>query len=453
MTPTDPAAPPVVRFAPSPTGYLHLGNARTAVVNWLFARRHGGRFLLRIDDTDRERSEARFEAAIREDLAWLGLGWDLEARQSDRAAVHAAAFERLRSAGRVYPCYETQEELATMRERQRERGEPPRYDRRALGLGEIDRARLEAEGRRPHWRFRLPDSEIAFTDLILGPRRFPAGSLGDPVLLRADGTATYLFASIVDDADLGISHVVRGEDHVTNTALQLAILTALGGSAPAFAHLPLIGDAAGRSFSKRLGALSLKALREDGIEPLAIVLTLAALGTAEAADPARSLDELVAGFSLEAFGRAPARLAVDDLPRFSAAVLRHQPFEAVASRLAALGLGQADAAFWQAVRGNLDRLEEARFWWEVCTRPLQPVVADPELLGAAADLLPQDPADEAAFAAWIEALKVRTGRKGRALFQPLRLALTAREHGPELKHLLPLLGRERALRRLRGETA
>jgi glutamyl-tRNA synthetase len=445
--------PPVVRFAPSPTGYLHLGNARIAVVNWLFARKEGGWLILRIDDTDLERSEARFEAAIREDLTWLGLDWQQEERQSDRAARYDAAFARLAAAGWAYPCYETPDELAAARERQRAAGQPPRYDRSALALSAPERSRLEAAGRQPHWRFRLPDGEIAFADLILGQRRFPTTSLSDPVIRRADGSATYLFASVVDDAELGISHVIRGEDHVTNTALQLAILAALGHAAPAFAHLPLIGDAAGRSFSKRLGALSLRALREEGIEPMAIVSTLAALGTAEAPDPARTLDDLVAGFSLEAYGRAAPRLVVDDLPRFSTAVLHHLPFAAVAPRLAALGLAEADAAFWEAVRGNLDRLADAAQWWEICTRPLTPMIADPELLAAAADLLPPDPADAAVFAAWIDALKARTGRKGRALFQPLRLALTAREHGPELKHLLPLLGRDRALRRLRGETA
>jgi glutamyl-tRNA synthetase len=445
--------PPVVRFAPSPTGHLHLGNARIAVVNWLFAQRHGGRFLLRIDDTDRERSDPAFETAIRENLAWLGLGWDAEARQSERAATYEAAFARLRDSARAYPCYETPDELAALRRRQRARGEPPRYDRAALALTPADREQLEAEGRRPHWRLRLPDEgELAFDDLVLGRRSFAARDLSDPVLRREDGTATYLFASAVDDADLGVTHVIRGEDHVTNTALQLAVLAALDRPAPRFAHLPLISDAEGRGFSKRLGALSLRSLREQGIEPRAIVFTLAALGTAEAADPAWTEADLAAGFSLAAYGRAPPRLVLDDLPRFSAAVLHHLPFEEVAGRLRELGLGGIDAAFWQAIRGNLARLEDAREWWEVCTRPLAPVVTDPELLAAAADLLPAE-LDEAGFAAWMEALKARTGRKGKALFHPLRLALTAREHGPELKHLLPLLGRERALARLRGETA
>jgi glutamyl-tRNA synthetase len=273
------------------------------------------------------------------------------------------------------------------------------------------------------------------------------------VLRREDGGVTYLFASAVDDADLGISHVVRGEDHVTNTALQLAILQALDATPPQFAHLPLVQDAAGRGLSKREGALSLRSLREQGIEPEAIVLALAALGTGEAPDPRRPTAELIQGFSLSAYGRAAPRLVVEELPRLSAAVLHHLPYERAAPKLAALGLTGAGPHFWLAVRGNLDRLADARRWWAVCHEPLEPVIVDPELLSTAAELLPDDLADEAAFASWAEALKSRTGRRGKALFRPLRLALTGCEHGPELKHLLPLIGRERVLARLRGQTA
>ena len=434
--------PPVVRFAPSPTGFLHLGNARVAVVNWLFARHGGGQFLLRIDDTDRERSQAGYDQAIQEDLAWLGLGWDAVLRQSDRTDRYAAAFARLQDAGHAYPCYETPEELAALRERQRAQGLPPRYQ---------PLHRTAPAGVAPYWRLRLPQAEIAFDDLILGARRFATDALSDPVIRREDGSATYLFASTVDDAELGISHVIRGEDHVTNTALQLAIWGALDAAPPLFAHLPLIADAAGRQFSKRLGALSLRSLREQGVEPLAIVATLAALGTSQAADPGQSLSDLVAGFDLAEFGRAAPRLVVDDLPRFSAAVLHHLPFAEVAARLRQLGLGGMDRDFWEAIRGNLARLQDAREWWEVCRRPLSPVLIETGYLATAADLLPEDVA--AGFSGWVDALKAATGRKGKALFHPLRLALTGREHGPELKHLLPLLGRERAEARLRGKTA
>jgi glutamyl-tRNA synthetase len=437
--------PPVVRFAPSPTGFLHLGNARVAVVNWLFARHGQGQFVLRIDDTDRERSQAIYDQAIQEDLTWLGLGWDAVLHQSGRADRYAAAIARLRDAGLAYACFESPEELAALRERQRAQGLPPRYDRQALAAGS------GRPGGAPYWRLQLSAAELAFDDLIMGPRRFAAGALSDPVILREDGTATYLFASAVDDAELGISHVIRGEDHVTNTALQLAIFAALEHPPPRFAHLPLIADASGRQFSKRLGALSLRSLREQGVEPTAIVATLAALGTAHAADPARGIDELVASFSLGDYGRAPPKLQVDDLPRFSAAVLHHLPYTDAAPRLRQLGLAGIDEAFWVAIRGNLAKLEDAREWWEVCRRPLVPVLIDPPFLAVAADHLPEDL--EAGFAAWIDTLRSATGRRGKALFHPLRLALTGREHGPELKHLLPLLSRERALQRLRGKKA
>lgn len=437
-------SPVVVRFAPSPTGLLHLGNARTAVVNWLFARAQAGRLILRIDDTDRTRSDDAFTAAIREDLHWLGLDWAAEVRQQDRAPAYEAAFARLRADGHAYACHETPDELAAMRAAQRARGEPPRYVPGAVPLTAAERA-----ARAPHWRLRLPDRELAFADLVIGERRFPPGAVSDPVILRADGSPTYLFASAVDDGELGITDVIRGEDHVTNTAAQLAILEALGAPVPRFAHLPLLVDASGRGFSKREGSLTLRALREAGIEPAAIVALLATLGTGAAPDPATTPDELAARFSLGTFGRAPPRLDPGDLPRLSAAALRALPFAAVRDRLPA----GADEAFWTTVRGNLDRLADANDWWRILHAPLAPTVTDPDLLRAAAELLPREPLDDAAFAAWTDALKLRTGRKGRALFGPLRLALTGREHGPELRHLLPQLGRERALARLRGATA
>ena len=447
---------PTVRFAPSPTGRLHLGNARTAVVNWLFARKHGGRLILRLDDTDRERSRPEHEAAIREDLRWLGLGWDAEARQSDRAAVHAAAFERLRAAGHVYPCYETPDELAAKRAAQLANGQPPRYDRAALALTNTERTRAEAAGRRPHWRFLLPDEPERLEDLVHGSVEIPlAASLSDPVVRREDGSPTYLFASIVDDLDLGVTHVVRGEDHLTNTGPQLAIARALDASAvPAFAHLPLLQDVAGAKLSKRAGALSLAELREAEVEPAAVLALLATLGTGRAPPPSGDPDALLRDFDLAAYGTGPPKLDPDDLGRLTAAVLHHAPFAAMADRLAAAGLAGADESFWLAVRPNLARLSDARAWWEVCHRPLAPVVEDGALLAVAADLLPEVGLPDAeAAAAWLKTVGSATGRRGRALYHPLRLALTAREHGPELKHLLPLLGRERTLRRLRGETA
>jgi glutamyl-tRNA synthetase len=442
--------PSTVRFAPSPTGRLHLGNARTALVNWLFARAHDGRFILRLDDTDAGPDADTLADAIRADLRWLGLGWDLELRQSDRGAIHTAAFHTLRAGNHVYACYETPEELTEKRRALARRGRPPVYDRAALRLSDDDRARLEAEGRRPHWRLRLPDHDVVWIDLVQGQKTIPDGTLSDPVVLRADGRPTYTLATAVDDRDLGITHVIRGEDHVTNTGVQIPLIDALRGPIPAFAHLPLISDASGRSLSKRDASLSLAEFREHGIEPLAIASLLATLGTGAAPHPVTTLDDLVGDFDLARYGRARLRLDVANLHRLSAETVRAMPFENARPRLAALGLGEADAVFWEAVRPNLERLDAAADWWWICRAPFAGEIVDADYLALAADALEAAPATDESFDAWIASLKAKTGRKGRALFQPLRLALTGREHGPELRHLLTLIGRDRAAARLRG---
>ena len=419
-----------LRFAPSPTGLLHLGNVRTALINAMFARRHGGAFVLRIDDTDRARSEERFVEAIRHDLRWLGLGWDEDYRQTERQARHLAAFERLREAGRVYACSETPEELEAWRVTRR----PAIYKRGSLPAGTGA----------TYWRFDLGQGRVAFNDSVQGPQDIDLASQSDLVVLRADGTPTFLFASVVDDVDLRISHVVRGADHITNTGMQIAMTGALGAAAPVFAHLPLILDGEGHGLSKRRGSASLAELRARGIEPLAIAQILATLGTSRSALPTDGLGELAAALDLGAFGKASPRLADDELARRSAEVVRSLPFAAVRGRLPE----GADEPFWLAVRSSLDRVEDANEWWTVCYGAVTPVVQDALFTRAAADLLP-DPVD---WDRWVESLKA-TGRKGRALFHPLRLALTARERGPELKHLLTLLPRETIVRRLRGETA
>ncbi|MCC7271746.1 MAG: glutamate--tRNA ligase [Alphaproteobacteria bacterium] len=444
-----------VRFAPSPTGFLHVGNARAALVNWLLARRQGGSFLLRLDDTDVERSDPAFAVAIAEDLAWLGIGWDRCVRQSDRLAAYRASFARLQAAGRVYPCYETPEELALKRTLQLARHRPPVYDRAALGLDAAARRALEAEGRRPHWRFRLEEGTVGWTDLVHGPLSFAGANLSDPVVMRADGWPIYTFASVVDDLELAISHVVRGDDHVPNTPVHLQIYAALGGDPAglAFAHLPLLAGAHGEKLSKREGSLSLRTLRGEGVEAMAIASLLARLGTADPVVPAADMATLVAGFDLARFGRASPHLDVAELRQLNAKVLHLLPFTAVRERLEAFGLTGADQAFWDAVRANLATLADARDWWRVCRGPLTPVVEDAPLLDAAAALLPPEPWDAVTWPAWTKALADASGRRGKALFQPLRRALTGRDHGPEMRNLLPLIGRERALMRLAGETA
>lgn len=443
---------PTVRFAPSPTGRLQVGNIRAALLNWLFAKARGGRFVLRIDDTDAARSTAEFEAGIVEDLAWLGLDHDLFARQSERLARYEAAADRLKASGHLYPAFETPDELERKRRLRLARGLPPVYDRSALSISEDERARLEAEGRRPHWRFKLSGGPCAWEDLVRGPTSIDTGSISDPVLVREDGSFLYTLPSVVDDIELSISTIIRGEDHVTNSGAQIEIFRALGAEPPALGHVPLLIGAEGEKLSKRSGALSIESLRADGIEPLAILSLLAKLGTSDAIEPRLSLDALVAEFDLAKIGRAPARFDPEELQHLNARIVRELPYEAVAERLAALGVG-GGAAFWEAVRGNLARLAEAAEWWAVVAGPIAPVVEDRDFAAKAAGVLPEGALDEAAWHAWVGAVKSATGTKGRALFMPLRLALTGKPHGPEMEKLIGLIGRERILKRLAGESA
>lgn len=438
---------PRVRFAPSPTGLLHVGNARLALVNWLFARHGGGTFLLRLDDTDADRSRPEFADAIERDLRWLGLDWHDFVRQSDRLDRYEEATERLKAAGRLYPCYETPQELSLKRKRQLGQGHPPVYDRAARQLSAADRARVERQGRRPHWRFLLDDTAVEWTDLARGPVRFEPGHMSDPVLVREDGYPLYILSSVVDDGELDITHIVRGEDHVANTAVQIQLFAALQFAVPGFAHLPLLMGDDGKPLSKRLESLSLKALREAGIEPLTLCAYLAHLGTSLAASGTETLDMLAAGFDIGAFGRAAPRFERSELDHLNARVLHHLPFESVRGRLGAKG---ADEAFWLAVRPNLSKLSDAADWWRILHGDVAPVIHDPEFCRTAAALLPGEPWDETTARTWTDAVSKATGARGAALFMPLRLALTGTDHGPELRVLLPMLGRERALARLAG---
>jgi glutamyl-tRNA synthetase len=442
-----------VRFAPSPTGRLHVGNIYIALANWLFARHAGGRFVLRFDDTDRERSTAESAAGIETDLRWLGLDWHELVRQSERERLYADAVEQLKARGRLYGCYETPEELDLKRKSLQQRHLPPVYDRAALKLTDADRARLESEGRRPHWRFLLNREDVRWDDLVRGPQHIDESSQSDPILVRADGSYLYTLPSVVDDIDLAISHVVRGNDHVTNTAAQIQLFQALGAKPPKFAHLPLLTDAVGAGLSKRIGSLSIGDLRVDGIEAMAITSYLARIGTADPIEAKQSLDELAAGFELGKFGRASPKFDAGELRHLNSRVLHGMAYPAVRERLAALDLGQVDEALWNAARGNIDKLADIAEWLEVCRGSVAPAIEDAGFTSSAADLLPPEPWDGATWPAWTNALKSATGRKGKELFRPLRLALTARGHGPEMKDLLPLIGRAKALARLRGQAA
>lgn len=435
------------RFAPSPTGRLHVGNLRTAIHNWLFARKHRGRFLLRLDDTDAARSTDAFAEAIRADLAWLGLTPDDEVKQSDRFARYEEVFTELRAAGRIYPCYETAQELDLKRKVQLSRGLPPVYDRSALKLDAASRAALEAEDRTPHWRFRLEaDRTVEWNDLIRGPSHLDLSAVSDPVVRRADGSWLYMLPSVIDDIDMAITHIVRGEDHVTNSGVQVQMFEALGATPPAFAHEALLVGTEGK-LSKRLGSTDLDSFRAEGIEPIALLALLARLGTADPVEPVTSPEPLIDSFDFARFGRAPARFDEDELKALNARILHQLDYAVVADRLPA-GM---DEAVWEAIRPNLSTLAEAADWWKVIEGPIAP----PELSGEdrlylaearriAADL----PWEGDVWHALTNALKAATGRKGKPLFLPLRLALTGLDHGPEMAALLPLIGRERALQRL-----
>lgn len=438
-----------VRFAPSPTGKIHVGNVRAALWNWLFARKSGGTFVLRIDDTDRERSTQAYEDGIRADLAWLGLSYDETFSQSERFASYDAAADKLRAEGFLYPCYETAEEIDRKRKIQRARGLPPVYDRAALSLTADQIAAFEAEGRKPHWRFKLTQTPVAWNDLIRGETTVDTASVSDPVLIREDGMYLYTLPSCVDDIDANITHVMRGEDHVTNTGVQIEIIKALGGEPPQFAHHSLLVGADGQGLSKRLGSLSIEAMREDGLEPAAITSLLAKLGTADPVLPQPDLMALAASFDFERIGRAPARFDMAELEALNAKLLHETPYEKVADRLEKLGVSRA---LWEAVKGNIMRLKDAADWIAVVDGEIDPVIDNAEFANAAAALVP-DRLDAESWTLFTNAVKEKTGAKGKALFMPLRHALTGRERGPEMAILFPLIGAERARARLRGERA
>ena len=439
-----------VRFAPSPTGHIHVGNARPALFNWLFALRTGGDFVLRFDDTDLARSTREYADGIAEDLDWLGIAPSLVVRQSERGAIHEAVRQKLIAAGRLYACYETADELERKRRRALAMKKPPIYDRAALDLTDEDRAKFEADGRKPHYRFKLDGRPVTFTDLIRGEQVVNTASLSDPVLIREDGSYLYTLPSVADDIDLAITHVIRGEDHVSNTGVQIELFEALGAAPPIFAHHNLLTDEAGQGLSKRLGSISVSDFRLKGYEPLAVAIEAALTGTSLPVAPYPSLAEIAEDFDFGAISHGAARFSPTELDGLNARILHAMPFEVAAPRLKKLGLD--DAALWEALRENLQKFGDIADWARLVTGPIQPVIEDSEAgyLVDAAALLPEEPWDEGTWKAWTEAVKTATGRKGRALFHPLRLALTGRGDGPELRILLPLIGRKACLDRLAG---
>lgn len=434
------------RFAPSPTGYIHVGNLRTALMNFLIARKQGGTFILRIDDTDQERSKQEFIDQIQRDLEWLGLTWDRIEYQSRRLDRYSDAADRLRDMGRFYECFETPAELDLKRKKQLNMGRPPVYDRAALELPEEEKTALRAE-RGGYWRFKLDHERIEWSDGILGPVSIDASSVSDPVLIRADGQVLYTLASVVDDTEMGVTDVVRGSDHVTNTATQIQIIRALGGAVPQFAHHSLLTGPQGEALSKRLGALSIKDLRAQGVEPMALLSLMARLGSSDPVELRGSVDELVEGFDITRFGAAPTKFDERDLFPLTARHLQTLELADVAEDIAALGVPDDQAArFWAVTRENITTRADLRAWWKMCRDGAEPVIdeEDRDFVAQAMALLPEPPFDEGTWAAWTAQVKEATGRKGRGLFMPLRKALTGQAHGPEMAQLMPLLQKVRA---------
>lgn len=430
------------RFAPSPTGYIHVGNLRTALMNYLIARKAGGTFILRIDDTDPERSKQEYVDAIQQDLEWLGLTWDKIEHQSARLDRYDAAADKLREMGRFYECFETPTELDLKRKKQLNMGKPPVYDRGALALSEDEKAALRAERGNGHWRFKLDQERINWVDGVLGEISIDAASVSDPVLIRGDGQYLYTLASVVDDTEMGVTHVVRGSDHVTNTATQIQMIEALGGTVPTFAHHSLLTGPQGESLSKRLGTLSLRDLREGGVEPEALLSLMARLGSSQPVELRASLDEIAEGFDIDQFGSAPTKFDVEDLYPLTARHLGVQPLAAVSDDVASAGVNGAEAeAFWAVIRENITTRKDIAAWADLFANGADPVIGDEDkdFVAEALALLPEGPFDGDTWGVWTKAVKEATGRKGRGLFMPLRKALTGQSHGPDMSAVLPLL--------------
>lgn len=435
------------RFAPSPTGYIHVGNLRTALMNYLIARKAGGTFILRIDDTDPERSKEEYVDAIKEDLEWLGLTWDKVERQSERLDRYHEAADRLREIGRFYEAFETPTELDLKRKKQLNMGKPPVYDRAALNLSDDEKAALRAERGDGVWRFKLDHERIEWTDGILGDISIDAASVSDPVLIRGDGQFLYTLASVVDDTEMGVTNVVRGSDHVTNTATQIQIIEALGGTVPSFAHHSLLTGPQGEALSKRLGTLALRDLREAGVQPMALLSLMARLGSSDPVELRSDMAELIEGFDITRFGAAPTKFDVEDLYPLTARYLQSLPLEAVQSHVDALGVpAEKQAAFWDMAKENITTLKDLAGWWQLCRDGAEPLVADEdkEFIAEAMAMLPEGPYDADSWGKWTAEVKAATGRKGKGLFMPLRKAVTGMERGPDMSALLALMEKVRA---------
>jgi len=441
-----------LRFAPSPTGLLHIGNLRTALLNWMYARKHKGEFILRFDDTDHERSKKEYVDSIHRDLEWLGLKIDDVFHQLDRMDDYNNAAERLKESGRLYPCFETPRELEFKRKRLMSQGQPPIYDRAALKLSQDEIDQFLKEGRKPHWRFKLLPEKIEWDDMAHGPMEFHGENLSDPILIRENGMPVYTLPSVVDDLDKGITHIMRGDDHITNTAIQLQLIQALGGDVNSikFAHFPLLTGEKGEGLSKRLGSLSIQSLREENTEAMAILSYLSKLGSSQDILPCTDFEQLLSDFSLEKYGRSSPKFSVDTLNRLNEKYLHSLNYQQIKMRLDALGLSNVDEDFWEFAKGNIEKLTDLKELLDICFGDIHPIIEEPDYINQALELLPQGPWDMDTWKSWTQALKEETGRKGKNLFMPLRMALTGQKHGPEMKEVLLKIGYDKAKARLQN---
>lgn len=439
-----------VRFAPSPTGFLHIGNFRTALVNFLFARKEKGHFMLRIDDTDHERSSLEFEKAIIEDLSWMNFKWDSLEKQSNRLKRYDEALETLLDKKRAYACYETAEELSLKRKAQLSSGKPPVYDRSSLRLSDSDVADLKSKGKKPHYRFLLDHSEVIWNDLIKGGSKYHMSSLSDPVILREDGRVIYTLASVVDDIDFDITHILRGEDHMTNSAAQIQLFEALGSAAPNLGHLSLLTDISGAGLSKRLGSLSLKDLRNEGIHPMAISSLLSKVGTSDPVEIKKEIETIILYFDINKFGKSKSKFDKNELSLLNSKIYQLIDFEEIDEDLKKMNIS-ITKEFWNLIRGNIALLKNVKDWWDICFGIIDSIIENQDFLDSALEVLPTDQFNEKTWSIWTKKLSEETGKKGKELYMPLRLCLTGQNKGPEMADLILMMGRDKVIKRLSNQ--
>ena len=436
-----------VRFAPSPTGYLHIGNFRTALVNFLFSRKQNGHFMLRIDDTDEERSSLEYENGIKEDLKWMGINWDSIEKQSSRLSNYDKALEILLDKKRAYPCFETGDELSLKRKSQLSSGKPPIYDRSALKLSDSDIASLKSEGKRPHYRFLLKHSDVIWHDLIKGESKYNMSNLSDPVIIREDGRVIYTLASVVDDIDFEVTDILRGEDHMTNSAAQIQLFEALGSLAPRLGHLSLLTDISGSGLSKRLGSLSLRDLKKEGFQPLAIASLLSRIGTSDSTEISTELNEIITNFDINKFGKSKPKFDKVELSALNSKFFQLIDFENIFDDLKKINI-HITKEFWYLIRGNIKTLNDVNFWWNVVYGNIKTIKDSEEFTNLAIKTLPKKDFDKNTWSTWTSLIMKESGRKGKDLFKPLRLCLTGQSNGPEMASLVFIMGRDKVIERL-----